>query len=40
MDESLRGTEWLALLEQIGVEVQQGRKKMNEDEVCMVKLQK
>ena len=37
MDESLRWTKYLALLEQNGVEVHQGReKKFDEDIDCMV----
>ena len=41
MDESLRWTENLALLEIIGVKVHQGRKKkFDEDIECMLKFQK
>ena len=41
MDESLRWTEYLVLLELNGAEVHQGRKKKNEEDIgCMMKLQK
>ena len=41
MDESLRWTEYLALLELNGAEAHQGRKKKNDGDIgCMVKLQK
>ena len=40
MDESLKWTEYIALLEWNGAEVHQGRKKTDEDIECMVKLQK
>ena len=41
MDESLRWTEYLALLELNGAEVHQGRKKKNDGDIgCMGKLQK
>ena len=41
MDESLRWTEKLALLEIIGVKLHQGRKKkFDEDIECMLKFQK
>ena len=41
MDESLRWTENLALLENNGVEVHPGRKKKSDEDIeCMVKFQK